>query len=283
MSSPSENFWDYLTTEEGEAAQDAISELNDVRWIEPLLRSIQDNGGVTRNTMPLLFELRFAHALHRAGVMAEYEIGGEGDSTLDFGFTYEGQPWRVELMRLHETQAARDASRSGVDDEGVTWFGRVLSSVAEDARESEEGETVQAVQRICQKCEKNGQPYKFPVPGTAVQVLLVDFRTFLHGGDLADRIHVGLGGEFVAEPFRRYWSGQLISGVFSERTPVRGAVHIRERVHFLGFVNEQSYGEGAFAGAILFVANPRLFTDVGHAREALARWPLQPARLVNGG
>ena len=51
-----------------------------------------------------------------------------------------------------------------------------------------------------------GKPHKFPVPGAATHVLLVDFRTFLNGGDEYDRVHVGLGGELVTnEAHRRYW------------------------------------------------------------------------------
>jgi hypothetical protein len=117
-----------------------------------------------------------------------------------------------------------------------------------------------AVERICQKCERGGRPHKFPVPGNAYHALLVDFRTFLNGGDKFDRIHVGLGGEFVPGEFhRRYWNGRLISGVFSSRTGIRGAEIIRERVHFLGFVREREYGVGAFGPAIQFIGNPNLF------------------------
>jgi hypothetical protein len=52
----------------------------------------------------------------------------------------------------------------------------------------------------------------------------VDVRTLFNGGDEWDRVHVGLGGEYVPhEFFRRYFKGKLVSGVFSPRTTLRGA------------------------------------------------------------
>jgi hypothetical protein len=71
-------------------------------------------------------------------------------------------------------------------------------------------------------------------------------------------------------------------GVFDPRTPVRGAQYARERVHFLGFVNELAFGPGTFGAATQFIANPVLFADAREARDAIATWPLQPARLLNG-
>jgi hypothetical protein len=65
------------------------------------------------------------------------------------------------------------------------------------------------------------------------------------------------GGELVpSEVRRRYWKGNLITGVFSPKTKLRGAAEARERLHFIGFVNEKSYETGAFGPAIQFIANP---------------------------
>jgi hypothetical protein len=113
-------------------------------------------------------------------------------------------------------------------------------------------------------------------------VLLVDFRTFLNrGGDEYDRLHVGLGGDVVPnEARRRYWKGNLITGVFSPNTKVRGAAEARERLHFIGFVNEKSYETGAFGLAIQFLANPHLFKTSKEARAALLDWPLNEPNIL---
>jgi len=159
----------------------------------------------------------------------------------------------------------------------------MLSTTADDRRQSTEGETLKAVQRICQKCERDGQPHKFPPPAAAVHVLLVDFRTFMNGrSDFHDRVHLGLGGEYVSNKFcRLFWEGTLISGVFNERTTVRGATSACARIHLLGFVDEKAYEPGAFAASTQFIANHYLFSTSAEAKEAIAAWPLQPARLLN--
>jgi hypothetical protein len=165
--------------------------------------------------------------------------------------------------------------------QGVSWSGRLLSTTANDSPQSTEGETLKAVQRICQKCERGGQPYKFPPPASAYHVMLVDFRTFLNGGDIYDRLHVAIGAEAVPAQYRLAWQGQPISGVYSPRTTVRGAAESRARIHFLGFVRERSYATGEFGGAIEFVANPHLFPSAAAVRAAGSTWPLQPVRMLN--
>jgi hypothetical protein len=187
----------------------------------------------------------------------------------------------VELLRLGETQAVKAATGHSVDEHGVAWSGRILSTVAEDPAQSTEGETLKAVQRICQKCEQGGRPHKFPTPGEAYHIMLVDFRTVLNGGDVHDRLHVALGAESVAPQYRLAWQGQPISGVFSARTAVRGAAEVRDRVHFLGFVRERTYKPDEFGAVLDLVANPYLFPDAAAVRAAGATWPLQPVRILN--
>lgn len=275
-------FFDSLSKREGALCERIMEALSGEPWAGPLLRAITDAGGVCRENKSLLFELRFANALHECGIAPEYEIPGEGESTLDFGFSSRGRDWAVELMRLEETAAVRSATHTSVDSDGVSWISRALSSSAPDARQSEEGETLKAIERICQKCERNGQPHKFPVPNSRLQAILVDFRTFLHGGDKADRIHVALGGKYLRSGFfRRYWDGVLITGVFDDGNRLRGAREARERVHFIGFVDEQNYEAGDFGTSTQFVANPHLFRSEEEVRDAIASWPLARARVLN--
>ena len=84
-----------------------------------------------------------------------------------------------------------------------------------------------------------------------------------------------------------YWGEgdkrELISGVFGPRTKVKGAVEARERVHFIGFVRERSFQPGELGTVIEFVANPHLFKDAAAVKAAIDTWPLQPAKVLNGG
>jgi hypothetical protein len=276
MTDSAANFWDPLSRSEVDFVRAIMDQLRDTPWAKPLITSIEQAGGLVPANKAKFFELRFGYGLDQTGVTPKYEIPGEGSSTLDFGFVSGGRDFRVELMRLEETEAARGATHMGVDAGGVHWSSRVLSSHNDDRRQTEEGETLKAVQRICQKCEHGGMPHKFPLPDGAIHVLLVDTRTLFNGGDSHDHVHIALGGEYVTEPMaRRYWQGTLISGAFSPRTTVRGAAQLRERVHFLGFVNEKNYVAGEIPLASDFIANPNLFRAKEDALEAFAAWPLR--------
>ena len=88
--------------------------------------------------MARFFELRFGNELHNAGIAVEHEVPGEGASTLDFGFTSRGQSWKVEMMRLLETQAAKAATTTEVDNNGVRWVKQISSSGNEDKKQSPE-------------------------------------------------------------------------------------------------------------------------------------------------
>ena len=55
----------------------------------------------------------------------------------------------------------------------------------------------------------------------------------------------------------------------------------RERVHFLGFVDEQAYESGLIGPATEFIVNPHLFETAAEARTTLASWPLEHGRILN--
>ena len=193
MPDPQTNFFDTFTGDESDRMETIIAELGSAPWAQGILHGVEQNGGLVGKNMARFFELRFGLALHEAGIAVEYEVPGEGDSTLDFGFTSKGQPWKVEMMRLLETQAAKTATKTAIDEDGVRWTSRVLSSNNENKKQSTEGETLQVIQRICQKCERRGKPHKFPKPSNALHAILVDMRRFKDGGDVHDRLHIGLG------------------------------------------------------------------------------------------
>jgi hypothetical protein len=286
MADQQPSFFDTFAGREAERMETIMAELDGVPWAQGILRSVQQNGGLVGKNMANFFELRYGHALHKAGIAVEHEVSGEGDSTLDFGFTSKEQPWKVEIMRLQETQAAKAATTTEFDKNGIQWTKQILSSDNEDKKQSPEGETLKAVERICQKCELKGKPHKFPKPVRTLHAILVDLRTFKNGGDVHDRIHIGLGGEYVKEPFRMYWGQgekrELISGVFGPQTKVKGATETRERVHFIGFVRERSFQPGKFGTVTQFVANPHLFKNAAAVKAAIDTWPLQPAQVLNG-
>lgn len=279
MSDDFAGFWSSLTTREAQLCERAIDALGEETWAAPLLARIKELGGISTKTMAHLFELRVGYELYRAGVAPSYEVAGEGGTTIDYGFTSGGASFLVELLRLEETDAA--LASTVLDTSGVfPTATRSLSSSAADARQSEEGETLKAIQRICQKFERDGKPYKFPLPDHAVHVLLVDMRTFLDGGDKHDYRHIAFGAGAVHAIFRRFWNKRPITGVFSNDTTLKGAVEVRERLHILGLVQDTRYVEGSLNGGIHLFLNPHLALPGGLSHDVVfKRWPLQATQM----
>jgi hypothetical protein len=113
-----------------------MAALRETAWARPLLRNLPDAPRLTHEHKASLFELRFGQALHELGIAPRYEVAGEGDSTLDCGFEHGGRPWLVELMRLEETDAVRDATHARIDENGIEWHEQILRTGAGNGRES---------------------------------------------------------------------------------------------------------------------------------------------------
>ena len=272
---------DYLSKKEAQLMLHIMQQVNQQEWARPLISRINENDGLTAKNKSFLFEMRVGFALFKYSVTPNYEVSGEGNSTLDFGFVSGNKNWFVELMRLEETQAAKDA-RQDIDlGNGITLTEQKLSTGGQKPTQSEEGETLKAIQRICGKCFLNEKPHKFRLLDDGYNVLIVDIRTFLQSmGDENDILHIGLGGNAVPGCCRRYWKGKLISGAFDKHTKVKGAKELQERVHFIGFTKEEAYTEDELGNITQFIANPHLFSDRKHALEALKDWPIKPVNLL---
>src|ERR1700677_3829693 len=139
MANRDEHTFDFLTGSEGDFMESVMKELADTPWAKPLVDDINATGGLTGDNKAKLFELRFGNGLHRAGIQPRYETPGEGQSTLDFGFTAGGRDFLVEMMRLEETAAVRAATKTKEFDDGAVMISRNLSTTNEDERQSEEG------------------------------------------------------------------------------------------------------------------------------------------------
>jgi hypothetical protein len=101
MTKRDEGSFDFLTGREADFMKSVIDELADTPWAKPLVDDINATGGLTGDNKAKLFELRFGHSLHKAGIL---------QSTLDYGFTSGGRDFLVEMMRLEETDAVRAAT-----------------------------------------------------------------------------------------------------------------------------------------------------------------------------
>lgn len=297
---------DALTDKEVEGTLACVDTLKTVPWAAPLLattRSIVDKllvgltdheayakNPVSAAEKSFLFELRFAAALASAGISATYEHGaGVGDTTVDFLVHLEPRPWLVELVSLHESAAFKAATWDQVETDGsgakVNTFGFALGLDKEEPKQSEEGETLKAQERIGAKVfdSKSKKPLKFPEPGPAIHMLMVDARGFLGSGmgDKADWHQIVYGSEGLPPELVKFWKDPHtgkeapIRGLLEHECPLPAAALIRERLHILAFVCERDFNPGELRERTFICCNPALFGSEDVARETLARWPIQ--------
>jgi hypothetical protein len=241
-------LWDNLTSAEVEFTQHVLQRLKDELWAAPLVKTIDDAGGIIQANMPFLFEARVAYALHQSSVKADYEYPtGVGSSSIDFRVG----TWLIEIIKIGESAAAKAATYYK-----RPYIARVLKTASADATEagvkqSPEGELLLVEKKITEKMMRGGTPIKFPRPTAgAFHMVITDTRAFLNGGD--------------AEP---------IKGLLQPDNPLRGARLIQERVHFLGFVAEKSYRDNEIPRLMKYFANPHL---LGDEQEAEAAWKTNP-------
>ena len=300
-------YWaDSLTKREVEGTLACVDLLKAVHWAAPLLattKGIVDKllvGIVDRKAYAaspllaaeksLLFEIRVAAALATAGVDATYEHrAGVGDSTVDFLVRLEPRPWLVELVSLHESVAVKAAAWSRVDEDEsgakIERFGFSLGLDNEEPKQTDEGETLKAQQRIGAKVfdSREKKPVKFPAPGAAVHMLLVDARGFLGGGlgDEADWRHLVYGASGLRPELVKLWKDPYtgkeaaIRGLFEAECPLPAAALVRERLHVIAFVCETDFAPNELRERMVMCCNPLLFESEATARATIARWPIR--------
>ena len=249
---------------EREANSNAIEQLKAVPWASPLLGEIRKRGGLNSPTS-FLFELRFAIEIHRADLSATYEYqSGVGLTSVDFCIKHQPD-WLVELV------SPEPHSRSDEESQMLKFAGVLNDKV----------------------CTKNGRPAKFPAPLPGrYHVVIVDVRDYLYGmGDALDWSQIAYGPAGIRGPhdWALHWTPDEVAehpspirGVFDPESPVESAKLFRERVHFIGFINEQSYSQGEMRTRKVasYLPNPSLFKSREEALEAFRKYPLKPLDLT---
>jgi hypothetical protein len=257
---------DTLTSREAAFTARAIEALNGINWAQPILNRLQQAGGLKSKNMPLMFEVRFAYELHRAGKVAEYEYNaGVGESTVEFRVA-GGVTWLIELVSIRTSQAAKNA----ITQHGLIYQ-QILSTDATDVAQSPEAEMITAEQKIGEKVFTNGAQTKFPVPANNVyHIILSDMRGYLiDGGDVCDYRQMAYGPSGIPSKYSwtiNYWKKEgsklePIKGLFEKCCPLRSARFIQERIHFLGFIREREYIDGEIPQKALYLPNPHLLAN----------------------
>ncbi|REE17740.1 DNA-binding GntR family transcriptional regulator [Paraburkholderia sp. BL27I4N3] len=254
-----------LSEREARAMERVLSELSSVPWSRPLVERIDRDGGLVSDNMPLLFEARFAHALHMQGLTPEYEFrAGVRDTVIDFRVPGKTD-WLFELTSIRPSEAVKRATVE--DGPFVSQFLRSPNSenTAEENKESEEGEMLLAQQKIGAKVFDGHQVIKFPVPDGRIHVILVDMRAYLNGGDAWDYSQIAYGPNRVPRELVHCWlhkgQWQPIRGLYEPECLGGAAPHLQQRIHFLAFVAEKTYEPNEILEKILLLPNPMLLND----------------------
>ena len=258
-----------------------VAELSMVEWAQPLLTRLSTAGGIKPENMPLMFEVRFAHELHRAGVVAEYEFpAGVGNSTVEFRL-HTNPPWLIELVSVRTSDAAKRAIRKV----GIIYE-QQLSPMFDDPGRSAEGEMITAEQKIGEKVFANGRPTKFPPLDGSYRLILTDIRGYLdEGGDALDYRQMAYGPSGIPHDLSwttHYWEIEPgrpvpIKGLFEVDNPLQAARYVQKRIHFLGFVREREYVYGEIPQFGYYLANWHLLATQKEATQAYTTYPLAKA------
>lgn len=262
---------DHMTANEAARTSTAVSDLSGLDWARPLLRVLEERGGISEMAQPEMFEVRVADELRRTGFAPSYEYAaGVGASTVDF--FVPGQPsFLLEVLSLRVSEGARAANRSN----GPFTHFSLSSSNLDDplrARESIESEVLVAQGKLGDKVWQSGKPTKFPepVPGT-YHVLVADVRGLFGGGENMASLRPDL--KVLTQGFERvdYVEGhpikigmgvpgpdgtRAVMGIFEAHPdhPLRSAQRLRSAVHAVHFVCETAYEpREMLSGAASFV------------------------------
>jgi hypothetical protein len=274
----------FSVTSEAAYCQQIAESLKDLSWTKLLLQRLIEAGGVSNpNSRPHLFELRFAAELARSGAAIDYEYrAGVDNTTVEFRVVTPSSEWLIELVSLGVSRPVRDATKL----KGDLWF-RELSSDAEDCRQTEEREMVLAQEKIVQKVFdwRRQRPVKFPeVAPDRFHVIVADVRGYLGDGDgdCIDYAQMAYGEAGIPSDYRAFthcWpprQGSPIPGLFQgENSLVTGARTLQDRIHYLVFVNEMTFGPGHFGSQLFWASNPYLIPDSTVAKETFKYFPIQ--------
>lgn len=273
-------FHNCLSEREAVYCQDLINDLKNIQWIKPLIKKIEQNGGISENNKPFLFELRFAADLHYQGLSPEYEYKAntKNKSSIDFKIQNSNFSYLIELLSINASDATKKATK--INDiisntykkkHKIETWSICLSPNAQDKKQSEEEKIILVQYKILKKLRKFSSVSK-----NSFNLILIDIRSFLigSGGDRDDYREIAYGafGLMSGNSYKRHFvrndKGEkfAIRGLFEKDNPLRGAKNLQKKIHFLGFINEKTcgiksiddevYGKGKLLKNIYWLPNP---------------------------
>lgn len=239
----------------------------------------------TRSVKASLFEVRFAYAIHKAGLTAEYEYkAGVDKSSVDFRILSQNKQdpeWLVELTSLGDS----DAVKENTVIQG-NFYSYSSSTTPWDTENSPEvRDLIKVQQAILGKVkEKKGiDPIKFPEvsiykgSSSIYHVIIVDIRGFNGGAsDFGDYMNVLYGSQGLDDFYKRVWiaedgTKELLKGILDTNHPDPRSKILQARVHAIGFISEKVFNKNEIMTQLKLYPNLQ-FTNVQEIRDL---WPLR--------
>jgi hypothetical protein len=265
-----------ISAQEATLSDEAIKQLRSVAWAASLLAKLDPSKETREQDRSLLFEIRFAYALHRAGLTAEYEYRGLENSTLDFRVITSEYEWLIEIVSLFESDAVKGATQQV----GMMQKLVLVDTPGKDNTASEAGEMIKAEEKIGEKVFSKGKPTKFPEPSSGkIHVIVTDMRGYLGIAekviDNDDYRQIAYGRTGVHEANVQHWQDMPIKGLFEQGNPTKATKYVRERIHILAFVCESQYIPEEISSHVVCAPNPDLFVSKDQIRAVLKQCPLR--------
>jgi HipA-like protein len=289
-----ENHWKILTAEVN-FTQNCLKGLQACFWIKPLIEKINQQG-FTEESMPLLFEVRFAHNLYTSGfeIGYEYQAGvGKSEDSKKEGSSVDflvkgpnGVKWLIELTSLAESEEVKKNTKRFGDF--LFYESRICPADTKNNQESlaiikAQGAILSKVAKL-NKETGEAEPTKFPLPEhNQYHIILIDMRGFLTGTVGDDYIINILYGNNVyknqeaRELYARFFIAEngekkAILGIFDSSHPDKRAKYLQERIHGVGFICEKNYKHDEIQERLILFHNPKLFKT---REELINLWPIK--------
>lgn len=265
--------WFIFTVEEKAACDKAYAYLEDFDWAQPLLKEVNEKGGIVKANMSMLFELRFAAALAAQGIKFEYEHkAGVGKTKIDF--LIPGSPnMLVELAQIGESFVPGKATHTEKSEHGLEMRFMEIRSDAKDDTTPQKEMVIAQGKILAKVANEGGNPIKFPeITGTdSLNVILMDARGYLGGDgmDKWDERQILYGPDAVPPKCRFFLDDVAIQGLFEKTHPNPKSQILSERIHAIGFSNEKTFNTQDFMPNLRLYVNPNL-PDAPKLRDLLA-------------
>lgn len=212
----------------------------------------------------IMFEIRFAYLVCQSGLSALYEFQPNAESAKTVDFKVYGKKigeicLLIELTSLRESRKQKKRTSTTEAQYDRVPVTKVVCDLGED---EEVNEYCKAQNVLVEKAQK------YPKRKVANQfnVVIVDMRSSILGGwDNYDSHNVLYGSNNLNGYTQRHMkNGMLFPGIFSSAHPEyhnEKFVHLRNSIHYFGFVVEKHYASNELATAIQWFKNPGLIDD----------------------